>query len=358
MTEKEIVALIPARGGSRRIPRKNIYPLVGKPLIAYSIEHALHTPEISRVIVSTDDAEIAAISREYGAETPFIRPSEYAQDLSTDLEVFTHALTWLQEHEGYIPDILIHLRPTHPVRQIQDISNIIQILRDNPSLHSVRSIAPAPETPYKMWFRDASGFLSPVVHSDVPDVHSMPSQALPTVYLQNAAIDAVRSTTILSEKSMAGSVVYGYMMDASFDIDDFEHLHRAEVHLLQNEGIQRRMDRPRMRTFCIDIDGVIATITENNNYNIAMPIRLIIDSINALYEQGNHIILFTARGSATGIDWSEVTRSQLHVWGVKYHELRFGKPAADYYVDDRLIDIGTLVALGREAATKEGSSTQ
>src|SRR5687768_2663157 len=116
----DVLALIPARGGSKRIPRKNIHLVAGKPMIAYSIEQALQTPEITRVIVSTDDEEIAAIARSWGAEVPFLRPAEISQDLSTDLEVFTHALFWLAEHENYHPAICVHLRPTHPVRRIED----------------------------------------------------------------------------------------------------------------------------------------------------------------------------------------------------------------------------------------------
>src|SRR4249919_39335 len=115
MTEN-ILALIPARGGSKSIPRKNLLPIAGKPLIAYSIEHALMSQHVTRTVVSTDDPEIASVARACGAEVPFMRPAEFAQDLSTDLEVFRHALTWLREHERYECGLVVHLRPTGPVR--------------------------------------------------------------------------------------------------------------------------------------------------------------------------------------------------------------------------------------------------
>ncbi|MBN1451863.1 MAG: hypothetical protein JW963_12675 [Anaerolineales bacterium] len=99
------------------------------------------------------------------------------------------------------------------------------------------------------------------------------------------------------------------------------------------------------KTFCFDIDGVIATLAPVTNYDQAQPQRETIELINRLYDQGHRIILFTARGSATGIDWTEITRRQMAEWGVKYHELRFGKPAADFYIDDKLITIEQLALL-------------
>ena len=173
----EVLALIPARSGSKSIPDKNIGRVAGKPLLAYSIEHVLAAPSITRTIVSTDSE-----ARQYEAEVPFLRPAEFAQDLSTDLEVFTHALRWLAEHEGYRPDLCVHLRPTYPVRKIEDIEAVVQILVDHPELHSVRSVAPAPDPPMKMWFRDEDGRLSPVVEAGPRDAHS-----LPPTYLQNAS---------------------------------------------------------------------------------------------------------------------------------------------------------------------------
>ena len=110
------VAIIPARGGSKGLPRKNILPLAGKPLIAYSIEYSLNCSQIQRTLVSTDDPEIAEVARRYGAEVPFMRPTELAQDDTMDFPVFLNALEWLRAEEGSLPDLIVHLRPTTPLR--------------------------------------------------------------------------------------------------------------------------------------------------------------------------------------------------------------------------------------------------
>ena len=176
--QAEVLALIPARSGSKSVPDKNVRLVAGKPLLAHSIEHALAAPSITRTLVSTDSEAYAALAREYGAEVPFLRSAEFAQDLSTDLEVFTHALAWLQEHEDYLPDVCVHLRPTSPVRRIEDIEAVIRILLENKNLHSVRSVYPASDPPFKMWFRDEQGLLSSVVQTEIEEAHSLPRQLL------------------------------------------------------------------------------------------------------------------------------------------------------------------------------------
>ena len=115
--KKDVLALIPARGGSKSVPRKNLLPVAGHPLIAYSIMHAKACPSITRIIVSTDDDEIAQVAQSYGAEVPFKRPADAASDTATDFQVFHHALTWLAEHEAYVPELVVHLRPTGPGRE-------------------------------------------------------------------------------------------------------------------------------------------------------------------------------------------------------------------------------------------------
>src|SRR5512147_323733 len=112
MTKPEVLAIIPARGGSKGIPRKNIKEFAGHPLIAYSIAAGLQAQAVTRVIVSTDDDEIASVALRYGAEVPFMRPSELAEDTTADLPVFQHALAWLEEREGYRPLMVVQLRPT------------------------------------------------------------------------------------------------------------------------------------------------------------------------------------------------------------------------------------------------------
>jgi N-acylneuraminate cytidylyltransferase len=123
------LGLIPARGGSKGIARKNLTCLAGRPLIAHTIESAKKASSLDRVIVSTDDEEIAAVARSFGAEVPFMRPAELAEDATPDLPVFVHALEWLQQHEGYTPAFVAHLRPTSPLRTAQHIDEAVSLLR-------------------------------------------------------------------------------------------------------------------------------------------------------------------------------------------------------------------------------------
>ena len=328
-----ILAVIPARSGSKGVPHKNISIFSGKPLLAHSIEQALKSKTITRAIVSTDSEMYAQIARQYGAETPFLRPAEIAADYSTDLEVFKHALKWLKENEGYLPDICVHLRPTYPGRTIEDIDRAVELLISDPSFDSVRSVVKATETPYKTWFLHQDGSLEPVLKSNLHEPYSQPRQLLPPAYVQNACVDVVTTRVILERNSMTGDRIRGMVMDHSYDIDNSFQFSTAM------EAVQRNLRGYRI---VFDIDGVIATITPDNNYEKAQPIQANIDLVNALYEAGNIIVLFTARGSSTNLDWIEVTKRQLQAWGVKYHELIFGKPAADMYVDDRFVTLDFL----------------
>lgn len=328
----EVLAIIPARSGSKTINHKNIQSLSGRPLMAYSIEHAVTCNAINRVIVSTDSPYYAEVARSFGAETPFLRPAAISDDHSTDLEVFEHALKWLSDNENYRPDIIVHLRPTSPYRKVEDIATMIDILVANPDFDSVRSVKEHKEPAFKMWFLQGRE-LQPVVDAPGRELYNQPRQKLPKTYVQNACIDVTRYETIMSKKSMTGDRIGAFIMDYFGDIDDWKDFEDA-----------KRFDASEIKgkTLCVDIDGIIASLTPNNDYSVALPLEENITIINNLYDRGNRIVLFTARGSLTGIDWSSVTKSQLSLWGVKYHELRFGKPGADYYIDDRLIDIKTL----------------
>lgn len=327
-----ILAIIPARSGSKSVPHKNIRLINGKPMLSYSIEHAKKSKYINRIVLSTDSEEYADIGRKYGAEVPFIRPAEYATDNALDIDVFYHCLTYLAETEGYKADIVVQLRPTYPIRNVKDIDAMIEIMLEDPTIDSVRSIAPAKEIPYKMWHRREDGLISPIM-KDIPECYNMPRQKLPMVYYQNACIDVVKSEVILKTRSMSGEKIYGYVMSKNYDIDTEEEFIAAEEYIKITAGSKR---------FVFDIDGVIAKIVKDNNYAMAEPNQDMIDIINKLYDMGNEIILFTARGYVTGIDWREITQKQLNSWGLKYHELHFGKPNADYYIDDRMLSMTQL----------------
>ncbi len=225
----EILALIPARGGSKGIPRKNLIPLLGKPLIAYSIEQSLASKLITRTIVSTDDAEIADISRCYGAEVPFLRPDEFARDQSLDLEVFKHALEWLRDQDDYLPDLVVHLRPTGPVRRVELIDAAIELMVAHPEADALRSVSTPPVTPYKMW-RVSGGYLEPLLHVEgLDEPYCMPRQSLPQVFWQNGYVDIIRPATILEKGRMAGDTILPFVThEPILEIDYGDSLPQVE----------------------------------------------------------------------------------------------------------------------------------
>ncbi|MEJ2596847.1 MAG: acylneuraminate cytidylyltransferase family protein [Anaerolineales bacterium] len=236
MTEPiEVLALIPARGGSKSIPRKNIQPLAGFPLIAYSIRAGLAAGTVRRVVVSTDDKEIAAISRQFSAETPFLRPPELAQDHTTDLPVFQHALRWLEENEGYRPEIVVQLRPTSPFRRVAHIDQAVQRLLERPQADSVRTVCIPFQNPFKMWRIASDGFMQPLLQTGHPEPYNQPRQALPEVYWQTGYVDAAWSKTILGQDSMTGAHILPLVISPSdwVDIDSPDDWRRAERLLLE-----------------------------------------------------------------------------------------------------------------------------
>ena len=218
----EILAIIPARGGSKGIPRKNIRNFAGYPLIAYSIAAGLKSELVTRVIVSTDDDEIAEVSREFGAETPYIRPSVFAEDNTTDLPVFEHALKWLAENENYHPDMVVQLRPTSPIRPVGCVDDAIRILLDNPEVDSVRGVVPAGQNPHKMWrLPDGeNAAMQNLLNVDgIAEPFNAPRQSLPPIYWQTGHIDAIRSRVIVAQKSMTGKNIFPLMIDPDYTVD-------------------------------------------------------------------------------------------------------------------------------------------
>ena len=218
----EVLALIPARGGSKGLPRKNIRIVGGKPLLAYSIEQALGSRSVTRTVVSTDDEEIAAVAGQWGAEVPFMRPRRLARDGSPDLDVFRHALEWLRDRDGYRCDFVVHLRPTAPVRRAGLIDEAVQAIRRHPNAHSLRSVSCPQQTPYKMW-RLSNGLLRPLLQvRGVREAHSQARQTLPEVYWQNGLIDVVRSHVVLRLGMMAGRTILPFIVDEPVPGLDYE----------------------------------------------------------------------------------------------------------------------------------------
>lgn len=225
-----VLALIPARGGSKSIPRKNVLPFAGHPLIAYSIAAGLAAETVTRVIVSTDNDEIAELSRSCGAEVPFTRPSEHAQDDTPDLPVFQHALQWLAEHEDYHPDIVVQLRPTSPLRRVWHIDQAVLQLIERPEVDAVRTVCEPFQNPFKMWSLSPDGLMQPLLKSDQKEAYNLPRQLLPDVYWQTGYVDAVRADVILEKNSMTGDRIRPLIIDAGdwIDIDSPDDWARAE----------------------------------------------------------------------------------------------------------------------------------
>ncbi len=203
----KIVAIVMARGGSKGIPMKNLALLCGKPLIYYAIKSGLECPELDRVIVSTDDEEIANIGRKYGAEVPFMRPNEIAQSDTPDRPVMIHLIEWLKEKEGYECDYIVNLRCTSPLRKAVHVSEAIRAINscDCDSLRTVDMIQ-GKHHPYWMYKADSKGIASPFVDGiDIKKYHQR--QLLPPAYSLNGLVDVIKVSTIL-----AGGPLYGKKM--------------------------------------------------------------------------------------------------------------------------------------------------
>jgi len=220
VTNLKILALIPARGGSKGVPRKNIRLLGNKPLIGWTIEAAKNCSFKMRTVVSTDDPDIAEIAKSFGAEVPFLRPTELATDTTADYPVCVHALDWLLKNEHYKPDLIVWLRPTTPMRQSQDIDDSIKqiVAIDSTGLRSVCAVE---HHPY--WMKTLSksnNQLTPFIEG-VSEEKYYQRQLLPPTYRLNGAVDITWHQTIQVEKKLYGSNIQGYIMpvERSIDID-------------------------------------------------------------------------------------------------------------------------------------------
>lgn len=231
---KKCLAVIPARGGSKKLPGKNIRLLDGKPLIAYAIEAALGSGKLDRVIVSTDDKEIAEIAVKHGAETPFLRPAELAKDDSPDRPVLMHVISWLKENEGYVADTVAILRPTTPLKTAEMIDACLGMLEEKRFLTSVRSVTKAQGVYHPYWmYKSAKDTLLPFIDGvDITKYYQR--QLLPLCYRLNGMVDVARGETIMSCENVYGPSIgffeiaeeYAIDIDTQFDFDFCEFMMR------------------------------------------------------------------------------------------------------------------------------------
>jgi len=232
----KIYAIIPARGGSKGVPKKNIALLRGYPLIAYSIVAAKLCPGIERVIVSTDCAEIAAVAREYGAEVPFMRPAEFATDTATDKEVFLHAAQWFQQNEGNGPDFMVQIRATTPLRLPSEISRAVVELKNHPQATGLRSGHELAEPPHKMFQLNAEGYFEGFFPNDPrPEYFNLPRQMLPKAYHPNGYVDIIRTEQFFKTGSLYGDRILGFVTPFVIEVDNKEDFERLEFQMQKEE---------------------------------------------------------------------------------------------------------------------------
>lgn len=222
------MALIPARGGSRGIPGKNLRPLAGIPLLAYSIAAAKLSRLIDRVVVTTDSEEIAAVARKFGAEIPFLRPPEYARNDSPDLEFVNHALDWFAQREGDVPETIVHLRPTTPLRDPTIVDEAITRFVGHATATSLRSGHPAPESPFKWFLRDNQGFFQPLAPAGTTDGANQPRQAFPETFIPDGYVDVLRTAFIRKSGQLHGDRMLGFVSPPCVEVDVPEDLDYLE----------------------------------------------------------------------------------------------------------------------------------
>jgi N-acylneuraminate cytidylyltransferase/CMP-N,N'-diacetyllegionaminic acid synthase len=223
-----VVAVIPARGGSKGLPGKNIVPLMGKPLICYTIEAAKNSKYVTRIIVSTDDEKIAKIAKENGAEVPFLRPADLAKDETPSLPVVQHAVKYIEDAEGCIMDVIVLLQPTSPLRNETYIDDAVEKILGT-GADSVITVCRVKQHPY--WNFIAKGdSLCPFIRNDVNPTRR---QDLPETYAPNGAVYVVRRDVLFNQNSILGKDIRAVVMpvEESIDIDGYFDLFIAEMTL-------------------------------------------------------------------------------------------------------------------------------
>jgi N-acylneuraminate cytidylyltransferase len=236
----QVLAIIQARGGSKGIPRKNIKPLAGKPLIAWTIEAAQKSKTINRIIISTDDKEIAEISKNLGAEVPFLRPKEFATDGAKSIGLLRHALVWLIENENYRPDMVVQLKPTNPLRKAKHIDECVKSYLNSPKIDSLITLTKSPAHPLKTW-KFEGDFVLPFVPQEVygiKEAAKLPRQSLPKAFIQNSCVNIINPDTIMKKNSSIGEKIKGFVMEAedAINIDNQIDFDIAEI-ILKRKGL-------------------------------------------------------------------------------------------------------------------------
>jgi YrbI family 3-deoxy-D-manno-octulosonate 8-phosphate phosphatase len=353
VTKREVLAIVPARGGSKSIPKKNIRPFAGHPLLAYSIAAGLQASLVDRVIVSTDDEETAEIARQYGAEVPFLRPAELALDSTPDLPVFEHVLSWLEREEAYVPEWIVQLRPTTPVRPPDCVDRGISILQNHPEADSVRAVIPSGQNPYKMWRISEEGQLLPLLNEGFHEPYNMPRQELPTTYWQTGHLDVFRSEVLFNKKSLTGDIVLPLIIDPGYtvDIDNPLDWERAEWNLIHGDlEVVRPGHRPRplpevVDLIVLDFDGVFTdnrVWTDSDGREMVAANRSDGWGIARLKEAGFQIVVLST-------EVNPVVAARCSKLGIEVvHGVEAKEPVLKRLIRDRKIDPDRTIYLGND----------
>ncbi|MCX5698514.1 MAG: acylneuraminate cytidylyltransferase family protein [Candidatus Omnitrophica bacterium] len=232
-----IYGIIPARSGSKGVPGKNIKLLGGYPLIAYTIAAVKMTKNISRTIVSTDSMEIASIAKKYGAEAPFLRPVEFSGDNSVDIDFVLHAINWFQQNENKVPDYLVHLRPTTPLRNPVIIDQAIKEIKGQAEATSLRSGHPAAESPFKWFLRDDQGYFKDLLSGYSNDQTNAPRQSFSTVYIPDGYVDVLKISFIRDSHSLHGNKMIGFISPVCTEVDTIEDFKFLEYELKNKSNL-------------------------------------------------------------------------------------------------------------------------
>jgi N-acylneuraminate cytidylyltransferase len=232
--KKNIIAIIPARSGSKGIKDKNLSLLEGYPLIAYSIILAKLIPEINQVIVSTDSELYAGVAKKFGAEVPFLRPSSFAEDSSSDYDFMSHAVDWYEKNDC-LPEYWIHLRPTTPLRESSIVKKAIELILSNQEATSLRSCHLSPESPFKWLRKNSEGYFTNLLGNDSNlDKYNGPRQEYPDVFIPNGYVDIVKSSFIKKNKLLHGDKVIAFETPLSFEVDSKDELEMINLYLKKN----------------------------------------------------------------------------------------------------------------------------
>jgi len=228
----DIVAIIPARAGSKSVHDKNIALLSGHPLIAYSIAAAKCSSLIERVIVSTDSERYASIAIQYGAEVPFLRPAELSTDTSMDRDFLVHAMSWFEENEQIKPEYWVHLRPTTPLRNPDIVDNAIRQIQSDANATSLRSGHKIPESPMKWFRKDHEGYFRGLVESGLNnESYNLPKEAFESVYIPEGYVDVLRRSFLMGGNQVHGSRMIGFESPVTTEVDSAEELELIQYQL-------------------------------------------------------------------------------------------------------------------------------